>query len=303
MPIRVCSQRRSVLGVRSIGGHGVMLSLTPLALALVAGCAGPADGPAGASADAGAVAGGPAPRTLPAAEVPAPGKTVRVGGDTEVRAERRGDYFFSGTASITTELPDGYPDPTPPGAIDIKSYPSIRRAEISGTTSPDVGMNTGFFPLFGHISRRKIAMTSPVEVDYAGWNWQADAAGSAAAPPPPAQPAATRPRSPRPRPESWTMSFLYRRPDLGPVGTDEANEQIKIVDTAPVTVLAVGWQGDYSMRGTADALAVLEKWLSENRQWEIAGPPRSLYYNGPEKRARERWAEAQLPIRPAGSAK
>src|SRR5690606_29870082 len=46
----------------------------------------------------------------------------RVGGDLEVSVEQRGFSYLAGNASITTPLPEGYPAPTPPGAIDIKQY-------------------------------------------------------------------------------------------------------------------------------------------------------------------------------------
>lgn len=271
---------------------GLTVPAIALGLSALAGCSSSSVDNADGSQS---IATGPAPSTTPAVVAPAPGKVRRVGGDMTAAVERKGEFYSSGTASITTELPDGYPEPTPPGAIDLKTYPSIRRAEVSGTSSPDVGMQAGFFPLFGHISRRKIAMTSPVEVDYTGWSWRtADATAT-----PPAAPTSPTTRTRAPRPEGWTMSFLYRRPDLGPTGTDESNERIKIVDTAPVTVVAIGWQGDYSMTGTAKALAEVEAWLAKNPEWEIAGEPRSLYYNGPEKRANQRWAEAQVPVRPA----
>ncbi len=30
--------------------------------------------------------------------------------------------------------------------------------------------------------------------------------------------------------------------------------------------------------------------------WEVVGPPRGLFYNGPNVRGSKRWGEAQLPI-------
>lgn len=215
-----------------------------------------------------------APVRPAAPAVPAPGTTVRVGGDTAAAVRQEGDNFFFGAASITTPLPAGYPAPTPPGAIDIKTYPSVRRAQISGSVTPDLGMNVGFFPLFNHIKRRDIAMTSPVEMDYTGMSNSAD------------------------NPDGWTMAFLYRTPELGDVGADERDERVKVLDTEPVTVLAIGLQGFYSVGRIRDGIGVLEKWLADNPQWEAAGDARAFYYNGPEKRNRDKWAEAQLPIRP-----
>jgi hypothetical protein len=210
----------------------------------------------------------------PGVPEPREGAWIRLSGDPSLVAERRGDFYFFGAASITTELPDGYPPPTPPGAMDLKRYPSVRRAEVSGRSNPDLGTNIGFFPLFNHIQRRRIAMTSPVEVDFR-------AAGG----------------GDTPQDVEWTMSFLYRSADLGPTGVDERDRRVRIVDTEPVTVVSVGLQGPYRLRRMMEAVKEIEAWLLQNPQWEVAGEPRALYYNGPEQPDRNKWAEAQVPVR------
>ena len=83
--------------------------------------------------------------------------------------------------------------------------------------SPDWGMNFAFFPLFNHIKRRDIAMTSPVEMNYDGLG----------------EPGATKPTG-------WTMSFLYRTLELGTEGTDANDERIFVEDIPPVIVVAIG---------------------------------------------------------------
>lgn len=197
----------------------------------------------------------------------------RVGGDKEIQAEQRGEFFHCGTASVTTPLPEGYPPPTPPGAIEIKRYPLVRRAQVSREGGADWGMNGAFWPLFRHIQSRDIEMTSPVEIDYAGMT-----------------------DDPKSNPESWTMSFLYRRIDQGPVGP--AHGQVEVVDVPPMTVVAVGFQGDYSIDRVRLHLRRLTLWLDEHDdQWEQAGDPRSMYYNGPEQRSMLRWGEVQIPVR------
>lgn len=227
--------------------------------------------------------------------VPAAGALLRVGGDEEAKVKREGEGFFIGKSSITTPLPVGYPDPTPPGAIDLKTYPSVRRAEVSGELAPDMATNVAFFPLFSHIQRRNIEMTSPVEVDYVGMvgggaqkgeeakgeGAKGDAAGAEG----------------DKKPGSWTMSFLYRRADQGPTGPDERNGAVKVVDTEPVTVLAIGIRGGYSVARIGQGLKELELWLAEHPEWEIAGEARAMYYNGPDVRNAEKWSEAQVPVR------
>lgn len=196
---------------------------------------------------------------------------LRVGGDMKASVTRDARGFRFDRMLIDTPLPVGYPDPTPPGAIELKKYPSVRRAEASGESSPDLGMNFAFFPLFNHIKRRDIAMTSPVEMDY---------------------------RPVREDSTQWTMSFLYREASLGPTGPDR---NVTVVDVPPMTVVSIGMRGRYSVERAKAQLPALEKWLAENPQWERAGDFRALYYNGPERRTADQWAEVQIPVRPAGA--
>lgn len=207
---------------------------------------------------------------------PATTSNQRVGGDLEIQVEKRGFSFFAGNASITTPLPEGYPAPTPPGAIEIKHYPSVRRAQITleGGEGTVRRQNSGFWPLFRHIEANGIAMTAPVEMDYTGMGPDGD--GDV---------------------ESWTMAFLYRTRDLHPTGTDASDERVVIVDSEPVTVLSVGYTGDTSMLRVRAELFRLNQWLESQDEWEVAGDPRSFGYNGPSVMRDRRWGEIQIPIR------
>jgi hypothetical protein len=177
---------------------------------------------------------------------------------------------------IEAPLPEGYPAPTPPGMIELKTYPSVRRAEYSAKGSSNFGMNVGFWPLFNHIKSREIAMTSPVEMDY--------------------KPAGERtPLAPMQDAEgSWTMSFLYRKADLGPTGEDG---RIKVVDTPEMTVLSIGMRGAYGMGTVNSGMDALSKWLAAQSQWEAIGDPRGLNYNGPEVSMKNKWSEVQIVVR------
>ncbi|MCC5874606.1 MAG: heme-binding protein [Candidatus Sumerlaeia bacterium] len=200
-------------------------------------------------------------------------EVLRVGGDMEVVAEfnaQRGEWR-SGGSVIDTPLPEGYPAPTPPGAIEIKTYPEVRRAEISGTGSRS---GSGFMPLFRHIQRSDIAMTSPVEMDYA-------LAGD----------------SNTPTTNEWTMSFLYRTQNLRETGVDEMDDRITIRDVEPLTVVSLGGRGTYRNDRIESDLATLMGWLENQSDWELAGAPRALLYNGPTWRPWQKWLEVQLPIR------
>lgn len=203
---------------------------------------------------------------------PEPGTSVRVGGDmASVITGQDGDYRFQG-ARIDTPLPKGYPKPTPPGAIELKTYPSVRIAEVQGSGTPDRGMNKAFWPLFNHIKKHDIAMTSPVEMSYAGLT--DDQAG---------------------QPVGWTMAFLYRTPELNQTGHEG---QVRVRDQPAVTVLAIGVKGDYSMSLVERGREALEQFLLANPQWRISGDWRSLYYNGPSLFFWNKWAEVQVPVVP-----
>jgi len=204
--------------------------------------------------------------------------TYRIAGDLFTSVEFRDGNYYSGRVSVTTPLPEGYPAPTPPAAIELKKYPSVRRAEYSASMNGDTGRNIAFWPLFNHIKKRDIAMTSPVEMDYP--NLKIDAIGETA-------------KSDSKATENWTMSFLYRESGLGPTGEDG---KVRIVDTQPVTVLSLGMMGQYSTYRDQIGLAKLKAWLDTQSEWEVVGPARAFYYNGPDAAIARQWSEIQLPV-------
>ena len=219
-----------------------------------------------------------APTTTRPEGAPAPGATLRVLGDASVKPVlENGEYRLPELGlMIEAPLPEGYPAPTPPGMIELKTYPSVRRAEYSAKGSSNFGMNVGFWPLFNHIKSREIAMTSPVEMDY--------------------KPAGERtPLAPMQDADgSWTMSFLYRKADLGPTGEDG---RIKVVDTPEMTVLSIGMRGAYGMGTVNSGMDALSKWLAAQSQWEAIGDPRGLNYNGPQVSMKNKWSEVQIVVR------
>lgn len=210
------------------------------------------------------------PRVAGGLAVPDPGSTVRVGGDAGVTVEGSNGDYRSGASRIDTPLPDGYPPPTPPGRIDLKTYPSVRLAEVTGSGNPDRGMNGAFWPLFNHIKKHNIEMTSPVEMNFEGMRRDG-------------------------RPEAWSMAFLYRKPELNQTGVEG---RVEVRDSSPLTVIAAGVRGDYSMSLVQRGMRLIEDWLAENHGWRPAGNWRTLYYNGPTLLFWNKWAEVQLPVEP-----
>jgi hypothetical protein len=201
----------------------------------------------------------------------------RVGGNRERAIEVVDGVYRFEQAMIESPLPEGYPEPTPFGAIDIKEYPSVRRAELTSKDDSGAGMVNGFFPLFNHIKKREIAMTAPVEMDYPGLykDFMKDEPSEEG---------------------STTMSFLYRSSKQGPVGEDG---KIVVRDAVPVTVLSIGAKGAFDAAAEFDALRT---WLKGQQEWEVAGDPRMFVYNGPFVDPAWRWSEVQVPIRRRGDA-
>ena len=231
-----------------------------------------------------AMTGGPEPAPVvpsPTESTPWPlaapkaGTTVRILGAAEAPT-KEGENWFAGKCEIEAPLPEGYPPPTPPECVEIKTYPVVRRAEVSGSGPTSVGMGNGFWPLFNHIKDRDIAMTSPVEMDYRGMtadNGQLTAEQG-----------------------SWTMSFLYRQREQGPEG--KAERGVKVQDNPEVTVISIGMMGGYGMNRVNQGLEKLRDVLAKQDRWVAAGDPRSLSYNGPQIPFRFRWSEVQIPVRP-----
>ncbi|MBI1293217.1 hypothetical protein GC173_18585 [bacterium] len=199
------------------------------------------------------------PQAVPTKENP----VVRVGGDLTAEAvwDESKQLWKAGTSKIDTPLPVGYPPPTPPGAIDLKLYPTVRRAEYGKSRNGD-----GFFPLFNHIKRRDIAMTSPVEMDY-------------------------------PSEGPAVMSFLYRKAEQGPTGSDPEDARIRIRDTEQVMVISLGGRGSYDESRIQKDAETLRQWLEEHPQWEATGETRALLYNGPSILWGRKWLEVQIPVR------
>lgn len=195
----------------------------------------------------------------------------RIQGDPEIKAEYTEGVWRYDDMAIPTPLPDGYPAPTPPEVIEIKQYPIVRRAEVSGTNNGRDASRSGFWPLFIHIESRGIPMTAPVEMEIENWDADDDS-----------------------KPRRWTMAFLYKSRDQGPVG--EAGN-VTVRDSEPITVLALGVRGPIDTQRYTPHVDTLDSWLDDNDEWERAGEPRWLGYNGPDMPRARQWGEVQIPIR------
>jgi hypothetical protein len=201
-----------------------------------------------------------------ALEAPEVGGTELVSGVAEWPMTERDGRFRSGPMTVTTKLPLSYPRPTPAGVMELKTYPVVRQAVVTGGGR---SMN-GFFPLFRHISNRDIAMTAPVVSTFSGLE-------------------------PGDEPGSWSMAFLYERFEDGPVGAFENG--VIVEDEPPITVLSVGVRGAPSAEVIRERAGELEAWVAASPGWTRGeGRVRVLQYNGPSVPMRNRWAEVQIPV-------
>jgi len=152
--------------------------------------------------------------------------------------------------------------------LEMRSYPAYRMVR-TGMRSGSTG---AFWPLFQHIQKNEIAMTTPVQVDY-------EAEGRRAT----------------------SMAFLYGSPELGPTGK---HGRVEVVDVPAMTVLTIGSRGYERPHRIAELHARLLACIDAHADWQAAGPMRTMAYNSPSVGADRRYFEVQVPIRarPAAAA-
>jgi hypothetical protein len=178
--------------------------------------------------------------------------------------EQSGGTWYVRSAAV----PEGWPELTPVGEVQVKHYPTYRAAVVADADLGRGGMGPMFRTLFNHIKTNDIAMTAPVEMGY-----ENVAAG---------------------RPRMASMAFLYGSPDLGRAG--EAG-RVRVRDLEPQMFASVGVRGDYTTGRFLEGLGLLEAWLEANaEEWSAAGPPRYLGYNSPFVPGFMRYGEVQVPV-------
>ncbi len=186
------------------------------------------------------------------------------------------------SADSDSPLPEGWPDATIPGKIEIKNYPAYRSA-VAEAKGASVRSDTGlFFSLFNHISRSHIEMTAPVVNTYLS---------------------PTMIETPRGKGE-MTMEFLYRSTHQGEAGKGVGTVVVK--DHPAQSFVCLGLVGRMDESTLRDGVNKLHVWLDKEehkKQWIEAGPARRLGYHGPMTPTADRRWEVQIPIKPAAAAK
>ena len=123
------------------------------------------------------------------------------------------------------ELPAGVPGYQTLDELEIRAYPAYRMVR----TNMRAGSMGAFWPLFQHIKEHEIAMTTPVQIDYA-----ADGRAN-------------------------SMAFLYGSIELGPLGK---SGRVEVVDMPPMTVLTLGSRGYDRADRIRELTARLASWLA-----------------------------------------
>lgn len=161
--------------------------------------------------------------------------------------------------------PAGWPEFTPVGDIEVKTYPTYRMARSTMRGANSMG---AFWNLFEHIQTKSIPMTAPVQVDYA----------------------AAADEDPAPA----SMAFLYEHADKGSTGIEG---RVEVVDVPAVTVLSIGARGSDSRLRVEQLREKLEDWLrAHHATHRVAGPMRTMGWNSPSVRGDRRYFEVQIPV-------
>jgi len=177
--------------------------------------------------------------------------------------------LLSGCAQVSAPMPAGFPEPTPEGLIEIKTYPVVRGARVRVQGAYERSTGRAFGPLFRHISAQAVPMTAPVITDY-----------QAAAPS-----------------GNADVFFLYADTAQGQTGTYP--EAVEVMDLAAGAWLSIGVRGPYDHPTFTRALKKLDDWLYlHSSEYQVSGPPRRLYYNDPFRLPWLLFSDVQVPITP-----
>lgn len=167
---------------------------------------------------------------------------------------------------MAASLPQGFPQPTPIGIIEVKYYPAYRGVTYVHSGDLTQATRVAFNPLFQHISQNNISMTTPVEARYLEEeNSQAQA----------------------------EVSFLYSQPEITP---QHVQGEVEVKDTPAMMVVSIGVQGAYSWQSYQINLQRLQNWLKSHPEYTVLGSPRRLFYNSPMTPEELKYSEVQIQI-------
>lgn len=175
-------------------------------------------------------------------------------------------------SAIAAPLPQGFPEPTEAGAIEVKNYPAYRAATVNYSGQLSEAANRSFYTLYQHLEANEISMTAPVETRYPMATLQTENEESGEA----------------------KVSFLYRRSDMIP---EQVAENIEIEDIPAMTVVSLGLRGGYDYPSYQSGIAQLRRWLEQHPQYVVIGAPRRFFYDAPYIPSPFKRSEIQIPVR------
>ena len=182
---------------------------------------------------------------------------------------------FMAYSAASAPLPDGFPQPTPSGKIEVKQYPAYRSGTYTYKGKLSQAANESFSPLFQHISSNGIGMTAPVEARY---------------------PSITLEEFPNGKPDEvgqTEVSFLYRN---GSVQPKQIAGGIKVESHPSITVVSIGIRGAYTYAVYQENLKLLRDWLAKHPSYVVSGLPRRFFYDSPFIPDTFKRSEVQVPI-------
>ena len=182
-----------------------------------------------------------------------------------------GVLFVWGYRAASAPLPEGFPPPTAKGEIEVKQYPAYRAATVQVRGDLGKAASRGFSPLFRHISDNDISMTAPVETRYPTATLQTGAISEGDA----------------------AVSFLYRSLDVVP---KEVAQNVQVEDMPPMTVVSIGLRGGYGYGVYTRGVQQLQDWLTAHPEYEVMGPPRRFFYDGPFIPDGLKRSDIQIPV-------
>ena len=182
-----------------------------------------------------------------------------------------GALLLGAYSAASAPLPEGFPEPTASGEIEVKQYPAYRAATVQVRGDLASASSRGFSPLFRHISDNDISMTAPVEAQYPTATLAAEAVAEGEA----------------------AVSFLYRSLEIVP---QSVADEVQVEDSAPMTVVSLGVRGGYDYAIYTDGIERLNGWLAAHPEYAVAGPPRRFFYDGPFIPDGLKRSDIQIPI-------
>jgi hypothetical protein len=182
---------------------------------------------------------------------------------------------FMAYRAASAPLPDGFPQPTPSGKIEVRQYPAYRSGTFTYKGKLSQAANESFNPLFQHISSNGISMTAPVEARY---------------------PSITLEELPNAKPDEVgqaEISFLYRNKAVQP---KQIAGGIKVESHPSIKVVSIGIRGPYTYAIYQENLELLRNWLAEHPSYAVSGLPRRFFYDSPFTPDAFKRSEVQIPI-------